>query len=458
MEGEVASPSGEAGHAPSLKDLQDEEASLLGLLRVLLNPRTLPHVVLLGLLATIFFYYARSGQEAFSSMGYLSLSGGYLLTGLLSRFSSVKRWTQLSETIEREGLFVKRLFFSFRICLFPLAMSVLTWFVVDSLFGEDRLFGAGQDLLPVVLGFGFVLWAVIQGRSVGRWMASAAAAKLPETTERTGGTRTSTAVIFGVLLVLSLSLVMVFDWALNLSEGGGSLGLQHVAFLAAFIAVFAFAWKRTTSERDQASQVSDLHSFSVRWMLLSQALITWHMLTVWRHAVGENAALMMIEELALMAFTVVMAIWGLTSRSYKSSFKLVDETNALPVGLSFGYAYAGSVAMVTAVLETDVKMVMIIGHAIVVLTLLWIQPKVLRGVLATHEQASSIQSIVNQVEVSTPPVVEDVPEESPEPIVEEEKEEPAAAHADDIGGDANWEAPEVLAESVDWDDEVELLD
>lgn len=457
MEESETAPLVDGGNSPSLKELKSEEASLIALLKVLLNPRTLPHVILLGLLSTVFFYYARSGQEAFSALGYVSLAGGYLLTGLLSRFPRVRQWTQLSDDIEKEGPVIKRLLLSFRICLFPLLMSGIAWFVLDALIGEDRLFGAGQDLLPVTLGFGFVLWAVIQGRSVGRWVASASASKLPETGERSAGTRTSTVVMFSLLLIVASGLMLMFDSLLGLTDGTGMVGVEQLAFLGAFIAVFAFAWKRTDNERHRASEISDVHAFTNRWMLLSQGLITWHMLTIWRHAVGEHAALMMVEELALMAFTVVMAIWGLTSRSFKSSFKLVDENNALPVGLSFGYAYAGSVAMVTAVLETDVKVVMIIGHAIVVLTLLWLQPKVLRGVLANHQQVSNIQNIVESIELPSPNVAQEESSAAKDPVVE--ASEPKVIETiDDIGGDTTWSPPGVLAETVEWGDDVELVD
>ena len=42
---------------------------------------------------------------------------------------------------------------------------------------------------------------------------------------------------------------------------------------------------------------------------------------------------------------------------FRSSLKVVNTDNALPIGLAFGYAYAGSVAMLTTVLD-DVKTVM----------------------------------------------------------------------------------------------------
>ena len=60
-------------------------------------------------------------------------------------------------------------------------------------------------------------------------------------------------------------------------------------------------------------------------MMLSQVLITWHVLTVWRHMfIAPDTTLLMLEEFLLMMFTVVMASWGLTSRSFRSSLKVIN--------------------------------------------------------------------------------------------------------------------------------------
>ena len=49
-------------------------------------------------------------------------------------------------------------------------------------------------------------------------------------------------------------------------------------------------------------------------MLMTQLMISWHLLTVWRHwAIAPADALLFLEEFLLMIFTVIMAIWGLTS-------------------------------------------------------------------------------------------------------------------------------------------------
>ena len=66
-----------------------------------------------------------------------------------------------------------------------------------------------------------------------------------------------------------------------------------------------------------------------------------------------------------------MAIWSLTSKGYATKFKLLNEENSLPWGLAFGYAYAGSVAMLTNVFE-DITTVMTLGHLIVILTVIYV--------------------------------------------------------------------------------------
>ena len=117
--------------------------------------------------------------------------------------------------------------------------------------------------------------------------------------------------------------------------------LDHAPFFVALTAIFLLALRRSYLGRLQASTRTDFHSFSNRWLLLSQLMIAWHLLTVWRHwVITPSNGLLLLEEFLLMMFTVLMAIWGLTSRSYRSTFKLVNSNNALPVGLAFGYAYA----------------------------------------------------------------------------------------------------------------------
>ena len=97
-----------------------------------------------------------------------------------------------------------------------------------------------------------------------------------------------------------------------------------------------------------------------------------------------------VEEVLLMMFTVFMAIWTLTSKSFGPKFKILSTENALPWGLAFGYAYAGSVAMLATALD-NITYVMVAGHIIAFLTITWMQRSVLKKVLSQHDIDVAIQ-------------------------------------------------------------------
>ena len=165
-----------------------------------------------------------------------------------------------------------------------------------------------------------------------------------------------------------------------------------------------------------------------------------------------------------MMFTVLMAIWGLTSRSYRSTLKLVNTNNALPIGLAFGYAYAGSVAMLTTVLD-EITNVMMAGHLVVVLTFLWMQPRVLSSTMGGVESTERIQKVIEEAL----PMIANDEVANEESVVESPSSDSDDAASDDsgdedtpaksIGEGVSWAEPEVLANDVSWDDdEIELLD
>ena len=104
--------------------------------------------------------------------------------------------------------------------------------------------------------------------------------------------------------------------------------------------------------------------------------IAWHLMTIWRqNFLDPSTVQVFVEEIILMIFTVFFAIWSMTAKGYKSSFRLITEENALTWGLAFGYAYAGSVAMLTSFFD-NIKIVMLIGHSVVVLTVVLLHKRV----------------------------------------------------------------------------------
>jgi hypothetical protein len=450
----------------NLEQLQQEDASLFALIRILLSVSTLPHIVMILVLSSLLQIAAVQDLESLSALGFLSLSGGYFLTGLLAGRATVQRWIRLPEQAEEGRSALSRLFGSFRICLFPLVMAAVVFASLVALVGEQGAIGDLTGILPLALSSCFVVWAIVQGRGFGRWLSSVAASKLPSADAREPGLSSrSTVVPFIVVFLITVLLLYVFEMLADSSTGMMDVLVGNLAFLAVVSAVFLLAWRRSRDVRLKASSRSDFHRFGGRWMLLSQVMITWHLLTVWRHQFITPATVLLVaEEVALMAFTVLMAIWGLTSRSFRSPLKLVTTKNALPMGLAFGYAYAGSVAMLTTVLQ-DVQNVMMAGHLVVALTFLWMQPRVLGQTIGHVESVEHIKRVVDEAVVAPGPSTEsaEVPEEPSliQDVGDEQTAEVPAESQDpvqDIGGEVEWKEPDVLATEVEWDDEIELLD
>ena len=101
-----------------------------------------------------------------------------------------------------------------------------------------------------------------------------------------------------------------------------------------------------------------------------------------------------------MIFTVFVAIWSMTSKGYKSKFRLITEENALTWGLAFGYAYAGSVAMLTTFFD-DIKIVMSIGHAVVIITVIYVHKLVLGSVIEKDNTSVDVSRIMEESESPT---------------------------------------------------------
>ncbi|MCH1460885.1 MAG: hypothetical protein L7U25_00840 [Candidatus Poseidonia sp.] len=462
MSDEVEQPDELTSQGTSIEVLQEQDASIWALLGVLLSTRTLPHVILVLLLSSILHVMASNGFESLSAIGFISLSSGYFVTGMLSSNSAVQRWTTLPDAAEDQtsGRF-KSMASSFRICIFPLVVSLCALVALQLLVGENGALGDVSSTLPLILSSLFVVWAIVQGRSFATWLSTFAARRLPAAEETHGSVRISASVTLVMLVTLSYALLFAFEFI----TGGASTPVkvlsENVVFYALFAALFTASFYLTRNQRTIAAHQRHLHRFSSRWMLLTQAMITWHLLTVWRHwTMTPSSAALLIEELLLMMFTIIMAIWSLTSRSFRSSFRLVHTKNALPIGLAFGYAYAGSVAMLTTVLE-DIRNVMMAGHVIVLLTFMWLQPNVLTQIIGNHDQSVKVQRIVAKI---TPASQEGEPNEVQDTIATEDADiadtSEASSTPNDIGDEVSWsdKAPETLAEGVQWDDEIELLD
>jgi hypothetical protein len=428
-----------------LESLKNTETSLWKLFMTLLSPKTMPHIVLISVMCIILHILASSDSLTnLTSVTFLGLSAGYTITALGSRNERIRKWTIAeSKDLEISQSKALNIVKKFKICIFPLSMSLAAIIVIMLLFGKNGLIPQVYDFIPIFLGSLFVLWAIIQGISFSSW-ASSISAKMSNQKSRISNLKISSIFIGTILFTVSIILVGAFQFIKDPSSSIFDIIIENWIFLSLIIITYVsttiWTWKIKTS----ASKNPSLNSFSNRWTLICHLFLSWHILTIWRqNFMSPNTIEIFIEELVLMIFTVFMAIWSLTSKGYTTKFKLLDEENSLPWGLAFGYAYAGSVAMLTNVFD-EITTVMTIGHLVVILTVVYVYRKILINVISQHDEGIIVRRIVDRTNLDSNSGQEDILE-----VADTDLEESATLNSET--DDENWQEDN----DVDWDKESE---
>ena len=436
-----------------LADYETSNVSLISLARTLLSPSTMPHIILVTVLSTIL--YITSSADSLtnvSAMAFTSLSIGYGITALTSNNTTVKNWITLKqEETDERSLFIRNIA-KFRICIFPLIVAVISLISILILFGENGIIPIGDGVLPLVMGSLFVVWSIVQGTSFTKWATSASA----KMTDKQKPTYLQMSVLFsiGIIGLVSSVLATIFYKInnLNLSLSGAFLDSLLFASIAVLVLVanVGYNWQLKTL----ASMKYRLHNFSNRWTVICHIFISWHLLTLWRQIFLDPTDIQVLfEELVLMIFTVFIAIWSMTAKGYKSNFRPINEENALSWGLAFGYAYAGSVAMLTTVFD-DITTVMQIGHAVVIIAVLYIHRKVLTDIIGQDNLAVEVNRIVEHSEPKNTQTQDEEFNDTEDATIENNSDEDSWQE----DGDVDWENQKTTSviEDVEWDTIIEV--
>ena len=343
------------GEAPAL--------TLFGLIRTLLAPATLPH--LLGfLLVVVALFTVSERHPATAAAVYVGMALSYVVLALGIDHPSVR-----TAVLPSDGSRLRR---SLQMILWPVVLGLLFSALLAGLANaiSEGLF----DLLPVGLGGLFVAWSIGQARSF-----RSATVRWP-TTEDRARPRTSAGRYDDARRVVSTAMLLVAVFLVQSGLAGVSLldpevGLDDVlrtnlGLLTLLSGLLVVGEVVGRASRRACAHDASIHSTLRRWQVFAVAFAGWHLATAARHLGNQGAPLVsFVEEVVLMVVTVLLAIWSMTSRSRASELGLVRASNALFWGLGFGYAYAGSVAMLTTVL-TDVTGVLSFGHVVVALSLM----------------------------------------------------------------------------------------
>ena len=436
-----------------LAEYENSNVSLISLARTLLSSSTMPHIILVIILSAILYITSSADSLTnISAMAFTSLSIGYGVSAITSNSTIVKKWITLDydETDERP-LLIRNLA-KFRICIFPLLMAFISLLAMLFFFGENGVIPIGDGVLPLAMGSLFVVWSIVQGTSFTKW-ASSASAKLIDK-QRPTYLQMSVLFSIGIIALMSSVFATIFYKInnFNLSLSGAfldSLLFTSIAVLV-LVANVGYNWQL----KKLASMKYRLHNFSNRWTIICHVFISWHLLTLWRQIFLDPTDIQVLfEELVLMIFTVFIAIWSMTAKGYKSSFRPINEENALSWGLAFGYAYAGSVAMLTTVFD-DITTVMQIGHTVVIIAVLYIHRKVLTDIIGQDNLAVEINRIVEHSEPKNTHIQDDKFNETADEAGEKNSDDDSWQEDDEVDWEKEKTTP--VIEDVEWDTIIEV--
>ncbi len=404
---------------------------------------------MLAVISVGFFVLARVEAEVWSAYGFVAFSLAYLCLAPLSkneRLGEILRHSKEPDLSLKQSLFAR-----IKTLTIPLVLGILFMFIIYLLLGENGILSEVGSFLPAALGGLFVLWAVAQGRFFG--LATMNAITVPEEGESSvEGYSPVPSLLMTSTLVIVMTFAVTEGLRFFLSNSSFSLWPYLFSFAVYGVCIY-ISW----GQRKQASMHTMTHTVARKWFWATQLFITWHVLSIYRSIdTASTDALIFIEELLLMIVTVFLAIWAVTSKGEGSESSLFTRDNALFWGLAFGYAYAGSVAMITAVMD-DVRTVLIGGHILVVATVIWSQRTMLEA--KTH-RINSEREIVESV--GKLPIYDPRPEQAIESKTVNEhvnEEQQTSVEQASIGDPVDWnQTPEALGDQTEWDDEIELLD
>ena len=425
----------------------------LSLLKSLLSPATFPHLLMLALASIALFVLARMEAEVWSAYGFIGFSVAYLCLAPLSkneRIGGMLRYNTDDDSNDKPPISAR-----FKILIVPIILGFVFVTLIYVIFGESGVLSQVGSFLPATLGGLFVLWAVAQGRFFG--LATMNAINVPEEGQSNPDGYSP---VPSLVMTSTLVVVMTFAVTEGLRFVLGSSSFSVWPYLFSF-AVYGLCIYATWTQRKEASLHSVTHVVARKWFWATQLFITWHVLSIFRSIDSASTdTLIFIEELLLMIVTVFLAIWALTSKGEGSESTLFTRDNALFWGVAFGYAYAGSVAMITSVMD-DVRTVLIGGHILVVATVMWSQRSMLEMKTSRINSDRGIVQSVIDLKINEP---SSEPETSESEVNEEQQSAPqsqedAPTLEESIGDPVDWnQTPETLGDETHWEDEIELLD
>ena len=414
-----------------------ESPTITDVVRNLVSPSTLPHVILLGLAGTVLYLLSSSDSDSLFAIGiagYVGLSIGYALTAWMQEMDVIHRFSHFQPIPKDTSFGEKLMLFFIRVFtswISPILLGLIPFLLIAGFLSSES--GSEQvEYWAMALAGLFVVWSLAQGRALATSLRifiegrAVRIASIHRTSRRVTSTTTHMAII-GIFAAITY-------WALvsgakNTEDMTFFEKLGPITFAIAAVAIQGILFWYTTERRVIDSERKDTAAFGFAWGLFMQLFVTWHLLSAVRRFMDDGwGVLLIVEEFVLMVMTVIAAIWSLAKDTHRRGFKLFTKQNAIFWGLSFGMAYSGSIAMIAvlgsklsggAMGSIGMSATIGIGHLITAGTMMWIHAWRI-GQLSRWLDTARDEQVDEEVEADDSD--DKVVEETVEPIEEEEVE------------------------------------
>ncbi len=406
---------------------QDEAPTVTDVVKNLLDPSTLPHVILIGVAGFILYMVSASNSDTMFALGiagFIGLSLGYALTAWMQEMDVIHKFSHFQKLPANTAFLEKILLYFIRIFsawISPLMLGLIPFTLIALYLTSDS--GKEQAVYwGIAIAGMFVVWSFAQGRALStslRIFVEGRAVKIASI-ERNSKRFTSTSIhmaTIGTFAAVTYSLLVTGTKSAEDMNFIDKMGAPLFALAA--IAIQGILFWRTAEGRIADSKRKDTAAFGFAWGLFMQLFVTWHLLSATRRFMFEDWGFFLIfEEFILMVITVIAAIWSLAKGGHQRGFKIFNQKNAVFWGLSFGMAYSGSIAMISvlgskltegAIGTLGVSTTIGIGHLITAFTMLMIHSWRIGSLDKWLDSAREETSESDYAENDTDPV-EDVPE------------------------------------------------
>ena len=423
-----------------------EELAPIGILQLIgnmLSPRTLPHIIMIAVISSILLLMV-GANEQFVAMSFISMAISYVIVAILSNISIIQKITKLPEEKNNSSA-ILRFIYSFRITFTPILLAVVILGCLWSLTGGNE-----NSWISPVLASLFIVWSIAQAASfragIVEWLANG----LGDAKLHTYKEKIST--VSQVVVVQSFAIIVI--WVGQVISEAEQMSFQDAIlggflFVLASIALQGLTLWLTRDERETSGSEKGMAAFSFKWMIIAQIFITWHAFSIYRRVwMDPSDTSTIIEEGLLMAFTVIFAVWSLTTYTVRDGKRLVSENASLPLAIAFGYAYAGSVTMLTGTFD-NLKEVMIFGHVLSMFAMVLL----MRPTLRVSRISSEMFTVAKNVDISKSENNDSEEENNTKDGEDTENNDPSKDEEWQEDGEIDWDKGIDISEGTNWDED-----